>query len=895
MQRSEPTKGPPTLEAMLHAVRPASQRAERAVGLAQVVQRVTGVERPTPKVGRYTLHQRLGAGGMGVVFRAHDPELDRPVAIKILRGTDERADADRLRKEARVLARLSHPNVVTVYDVGETEGASYVAMELVEGRSLREWMQDHAGSWQEVIEVFLQAAHGLMAAHDQGLVHRDFKPENVLIGSDGRVRVVDFGLARHLPTLPATGDIDMAGTPGYLPPELAAGGTPTIAGDQFSFCVALWEALAGGRPWAQAVAPGFRGGQPVPVSQLPPTIPSGVRRVLERGLAADPNERWGSLHELVALLQTPDLRERPGVERVLLGRVERFWVSGVLGDVLRDVPRLTLNLHDENDLVDDGWDGLSLPPGRANQGSDSLLGAFDAADGGLLIAGAPGCGKTTELLLLARDLLARARFDPQEPIPVVLNLSSWGLSRPPFEDWLTEELRDKYSIRPRLARKLVQRGRLLPLLDGLDEVQVDARAACVDAINGFLREHPGPTVVVTRSDDYAQIGARLRLQRAVFIEPLSPGQVEGYLQALGQDGETLARALEGDADLRAMGQTPLMLAILAAAFQGSTTPAADRPAILEAYLQATLDRRGGMESGQRAAMLRGLSWLARCLRRDSQSELWIERMQPSWLDSPWRRAVFWILVVLTVAGTHVGLNVATNVALDGVALGTKTGLSLGLISTPIIFVFTGLDRVRPVAALRWSWRQSLASMPRTLGLGLISGLIFGLLFDLLGGVVLGLSGGVLVGAVSGITLADVGQNSEPNEGIRQSARNAALVFTLVALISGPFHQWVVVPIAEQAVGDLSDVGIIPGWSVLIGTGVFYGLLVGLIRGGVAVIQHGWVRALAVGAGLVPWNLAAFLDRACDRILMRRVGGGYIFIHRTLLEYLAERPDELNGT
>jgi len=151
------------------------------------------------QIGRYRVEGRLGAGGVGVVYAAHDPELSRRVAVKLLRpdrlGADPAAAGQRLREEAQSMARLAHPNVATVFDVGEHEGGMYIAMELIEGSSLRDWLTDTARPWQEVLSMYFQAGRGLAAAHDVGMIHRDFKPANVLVGRDGRARVVDFGLA----------------------------------------------------------------------------------------------------------------------------------------------------------------------------------------------------------------------------------------------------------------------------------------------------------------------------------------------------------------------------------------------------------------------------------------------------------------------------------------------------------------------------------------------------------------------------------------------------------------------------------------------------------------------------------------------------------------------------
>jgi tetratricopeptide (TPR) repeat protein/predicted Ser/Thr protein kinase len=191
---------------------------------------------PGGTLGRYVLIARLGAGGMGVVYSAYDPELDRRVAVKILRRT--RA-GDQLREEARAIAKLAHPNVIAVYDVGEADGEVFVAMEHVEGQTLRDWLRTPR-STSEILDVFVQAGRGLAAAHAAGLVHRDVKPSNIMVGTDGRARVLDFGLAR-------TGVEEgvIAGTPAYMAPEQRRGERTDARADQYAFAVALSEALFG--------------------------------------------------------------------------------------------------------------------------------------------------------------------------------------------------------------------------------------------------------------------------------------------------------------------------------------------------------------------------------------------------------------------------------------------------------------------------------------------------------------------------------------------------------------------------------------------------------------------------------------------------------------------------
>ncbi len=291
------------------------------------------------RVGRYVVLGSLGTGSMGSVYLARDPELDRRVALKLLRP-DRAASEDaallqaRLQREARAMARLVHPNVIAVHDVGAADGAVFIAMEHVEGVTLRAWLQEKPRSPAEVLPILLQAGQGLMAAHDAGIIHRDFKPDNVLIGRDGKVRVGDFGLAREElaeelannarvaaaapeqtpESQSLTREGALVGSPAYMSPEILSGEHASARSDVFSFCVSLHEALFGERPFAgrtlwalrEAVSSGeFR--EPASAAR----VPKHVRRALRRGLAARPEDRWPSLAPLLAeLSRDPDARLR---------------------------------------------------------------------------------------------------------------------------------------------------------------------------------------------------------------------------------------------------------------------------------------------------------------------------------------------------------------------------------------------------------------------------------------------------------------------------------------------------------------------------------------------------------------------------------------------------------
>ena len=261
----------------------------------------------------------LGSGAMGAVFAAYDPELDRRLAVKVLLEPDAPKDDQRghrrLLQEAQAMAKLDHPNVVPVHDVGEIDGRVFVAMELIEGQTLGAWLSQPR-RWPDVVDVFLHAAAGLGAAHEQSIVHQDFKPDNVMIDAHGRIRVMDFGLARSdRATSSMIGERSddaeqtwggaLVGTPAYMAPELLAGMPAGPASDQFAFCVSLWEALYGQRPYkgqtieelATNVLEGRRASPPARLA-----VPRWLRRICERGLAPEPDRRFATMDELRAAL-----------------------------------------------------------------------------------------------------------------------------------------------------------------------------------------------------------------------------------------------------------------------------------------------------------------------------------------------------------------------------------------------------------------------------------------------------------------------------------------------------------------------------------------------------------------------------------------------------------------
>jgi MFS family permease len=628
-------------------------------------------------------------------------------------------------------------------------------------------------------------------------------------------------------------------------------------------------------------------------------------------------------------------RHRARDRAVMLKRIRNRWIKGVLDQSLTEEARIRLGLRRRPEVI--------APPAmlirRSGQAAEPLptgtpiSEVFAEISGGLLILGAPGSGKTTALLELARDLLEDTEVDQSQPMPVVFNLSSWAARRSSLAEWLIDELYTRYDVARQIATQWVTSGEILPLLDGLDEVIKAHRADCVEAINYFQIEHgPIRLVVCSRTTEYTEAVRQLRVEEAVELQLPTREQVSAYLAAAGDALVDVQAALEADATLWEFLQSPLVLNIVALTYQGrsadalrSTGTAEQRLALLfAAYIKRMFEHRRGRYDPAR--MLHCLAWLAWSMRRRSQSEFHLDRLQPDWLPTKAEQRLATLAPIIS-AGLSVGLVLGLVTGLlGGAVLGLVVGLVAGLalafgLAFGLIGQLTesrqfeefrwirrpelGLPYVR-VEEVYWSWdlrhvlvgaltgaqRGGLLGM---LGFGLFLGLISwlsgelsfelpgglglaGVLISrLVGGVVSGL-GDVLVGVLAfGLVSALVGaligavdfalvngltdERSTPNEGVRRSAR----------------HAWVYGLPFGLAVG-LAD-------GLIVGLGV--GLTAALSYGGLACLQHLVIRGLLVGNGLAPLRYVAFLDEAKDRLFLRRIGSGYIFVHRLLLEHFAD--------
>jgi len=333
---------------------------------------------------------------------------------------------------------------------------------------------------------------------------------------------------------------------------------------------------------------------------------------------------------------------------ILLNKVKVFWIEGFLEKSLYDAVLLELGKETRLQAVDHPWEMMLELPDQTNRAlipGTKTIDVFDKMNRGMLILGEPGSGKTTTLLELTRDLIARAETDSTQPIPVIFNLSSWIDKQQSLNDWLVLELSAKYQIPKRIGNTWLKDNRILPLLDGLDEVKSEIRAACVEAINQFseLFALQG-CVVCCRQKDYTALPVRLKLNGAICLQPITFTQVNNYLEAYGNKLAALRFIIQKDEALREMAQSPLVLSVMCLAYQDVPVETLTtleyhrdedrRKALFDTYIKRMLKRKG--KANQHYApkqIITWLIWLAQKMRRHNQNMLLIEQLQPSWLSS----------------------------------------------------------------------------------------------------------------------------------------------------------------------------------------------------------------------------------------------------------------------
>ncbi len=672
---------------------------------------------------------------------------------------------------------------------------------------------------------------------------------------------------------------------------------------------------------------------------------------------------------------------------ILMNKVRQFWIEGVLKNSLYNAVMIELGKKTQPEAVEYPWESVLKITGQKSQilpSGKKISEVFDDAGRTLLILGKPGSGKTVTLLELAHELIIRAENDPVQPVPVIFNLSSWSQEKTIF-NWLVSEMSSKYLIPEKMSYVWIEEQRIVPLLDGLDEVNEKSRAACVRAINEFVRKTGlSGLAVCSRRREYSELSVHLKLSKAICLRSLNSKQIKDYLARLDKDLSALHILLNKDRNLQIMAKSPLLLNIMILTY--CDLPAEDLNGEISSKLEECLNHlfdtyigrmfnRKSITSCHKDKIIGWLSWLARNMKQHNQSVFMLEQIQPSWLATNKQRWFYYVLVML-IAGLPVGLFVglsgkfAVAIPYTDVIVSFSHGITFrpNTSSTPLIFgacialascltvclsvgrvfrfvstlivgfvfglafrisfgvadypadisLFAGLTvgsisglafaligkkfkagknsnwaYVVPVETLRWSWKKALSGLAG----GLLVGFAFGIICEwsiflkspkfnlgIAFGVAMGLTGGLFGGLLEG----EIETKIRPNQGIWQSFRNAVYIGSASALCVGLPVGFVVGLTWKNLYQGWVDTNIIWGAGISAGLtiGVAFGIFVGLFFGGIPFIQHFILRFILCFKEDIPRNLVRFLDHAVRLIFLQKVGGGYIFIHRLLLEHFA---------
>ncbi|MGK7929669.1 MAG: NACHT domain-containing protein [Spirulina sp.] len=831
----------------------------------------------------------------------------------------------------------------------EQKGEFYLVQEYIEGETLARELQN-GKLWTEgaVITLVRDLLRVLAFVHQSRVIHRDIKPANIIRRKrDREIVLIDFGAVKQVRS---RGDSDFTvaiGTPGYMPPEQQSF-KPQFSSDIYAVGILAFQALSHVSP---SQFPYDKTGEiHARLFDFSTSLSPELTDFLDRMVRYDYRQRYTDATEALQALKQLDInldRERSVTEatspmgttprtkqtdeqtefipqkideiptslppeyhnafnqptlsreefrnrQILLNKVKNYWIKGVLETSLHGKALIELGLEERLDAVDRPW-GLiwesSDSPRQTLASGIRLIHKFDELGEGrtLLILGEPGSGKTTTLLELARDLIFRANRHPSLPIPVVFNLSSWSDRKRSIAQWAIEELTTKYQVAKGIGQKWIEQQKLLLLLDGLDEVSLEKRQSCIESLNQFCTEFGQTEIIVCcRVRDYENLTSQLCFQAAIYLQPLTQERIQNYLQTMGESFYTLKTALQTDETLQELARSPLMLSIMTLTYQD--IPFEDAPQrtieerrkhLFQAYIERMFNRRGSSDRYSKQQVKKWLSQLAKQMIESSQTVFLLERIQPDWLKKKRHRIIYLLSLILTyflIAGLFLNVFLPRDKLIVTLLVGA--GLSWSIF---------GIYQLQPMEALKWSWQRGRKNLAIGTVLGAILGTTIRILYEgltnplhwrifnltwlqnnpniSLRGLVFGISIGIMFGIVRGFKSPGIETVTVPNQGIWQSAKSALLFGSIGFIIFG---------IAAYLIR----------WSISFwgGFGMVFGLAAG---GGEACIKHAILRIILYFNGRIPWNYARFLDRATQLILLQKVGGGYIFIHRLLLEYFAE--------
>lgn len=718
---------------------------------------------------RFHVVARLGDGRRASVLLAEDRQLGRTVALKVLRDPTDDVAKRLMVREALALGRVDHPNVVQLLDHGvDTDLGPFIATPYADGRTLGAILDEHPrppADWAR--EVLIQLLAALQAVHLRGGVHGDVTPANCLcvgfasFAAPPDLRLLDFGASRWRsdPVYDEPG----IGTPTYLSPEQAQLGEPTPASDLYSVGIIAYEMAVGVPPfraststeiiWQHLHEPIRRPSEAAPEAR----ISTSLERAILRALQKTPADRFSSAAALAEALSpsastTPvapaDARILVGdrgehdLASTLLARVREYWIEGALGRTTDGVILVRQALVRADDAAQPP--GPSSEPEPAAGFGASIADAFERGQA-LLILGEPGYGKTVNLLRLARLLADRSvgADGSVRSIPVVFTLSSWDASSTDLVEWMCRELGLAYQVPHRAARRLFAESRVIPLLDGLDDLSLSERTRCIGAINDYCRVanghglRPKRSLVLTcRTHEYRELGVPLEGASAFILRPLDPRDIKRQLRGPAQ--RALLTALDTDPVLEDLARTPVLLHVMRVGFRDShsfraalTTQADATRELFETFLSATLDE----QPPRIAANVRTtLERVARLMTRTGRTLLLIEDAQPTWLATSRQRLAY----ALLSRGVVVFLFCASIVPAVGLSplgnQGFRTSLSfaaqLAAIGAVVLTLGFGLRAAfrlhrAPASEARRTRPRPLAAVAGGLAIGALSGAVLG--------------------------------------------------------------------------------------------------------------------------------------------------------------------------
>lgn len=507
---------------------------------------------------------------------------------------------------------------------------------------------------------------------------------------------------------------------------------------------------------------------------------------------------------------------------------------------------------------------------------------------------------------LAQQLVIRAKANPDYPIPVLLNLSSWKAETQSIKDWMVTDLKAKYGVRKDIAKQWIEEEKIIPLLDGLDELDAARQEKCVQAINEFL--HPETwsrgLVVCSRLEEYQHYQTNLGLKGSIILKPLTIEEIKDYI--LKTEGESLWNTIKTDSDFIELAKTPLFLNIIIIASQNiyfeqwKQLPSSEERQnhLFDAYIQRMLKRpyKKKPKPYKDEDTKRWLGYLAKQLIRENKTEFLIEKMQPTWLENPSKEIsygmivglIYWLIVGLSVGlilmliywlivelipGQATGLLIAL-VSLQ--IVGLISWLTVGLMIALIFGLFVGEAPIKAVEAFQFSFKN----LKNNLIFGLICGFILEITLGKMSGVILGIAGlinGLIDGLISWLIGSKIEYKNTPNQWISQSLQKIFIVTTLTS-VSCVGLSWLLMLALEESI------------SVFYASIVCFGLslLLGLLKKGLPLIQHFSLRLVLSKNYHIPWNYARFLDYSTNRLFLQRVGGGYRFVHDLLRQHFAEK-------